>query len=311
LTVLKAIIAVALVAAPAAILAQGAPDINDATVQGQQINDAVTRATRTRVQKSDNAGDTIDGEAGVFVLRVNEIFAVSASGGIGYTDNPARTADNPGSSFYGDFGVSAGIATVLGEKVDFGLSASVGGREFFKSFAPSNRTASGNISLGTAIGRTPLYIGVVGFGGFSFDRNFKGGTSFYGASGSLSASLPLSKAVLLRPGVGVTRQWSGVRENNSTSYSGSLELLAALSPKLTVSLRGAVTRRVYDDFYENVTFVKRLDTQFQIGAVMAFRPVRNLTFAINAGYEKQNSRFFLSEYDALDGGLAVSVRYQF
>jgi hypothetical protein len=301
----------ALLAAPGTALAQASPDINDATILGQQINDAVGRAARANPQKGSDAGDTIDGEAGVFVLNVNEIFAISASGGIGFTTNPLRTADNVDSAFYGDFGISAGMATVLGETVDFGLSASVGGREFFEGLAPSSRTASGNISLGTAIGGTPLYVGVVGFGGFSFDSDFTGGTSFYGVSGSVSATIPVAKNIVLRPGAGGTRQWSGVSENNSTSVSGSVELLAALSPKVTASLRGAVTRRWYDDFYENVTFVKRIDMQYQIGAVIAWRPVKRLTLAINAGYEKQDSRFFLSTYDAFDSAVAISLRFQF
>lgn len=308
---LRAFLLAALLAVSGTARAQAGPDITDAVIQGQQVNDAVSRAMRTRVQGDAAPDDKIDGEAGVYVMRLNEIFSITASGGMGFTTNPQRTADNIESSFYGDFNMAAGVATRLGEAVDLGLSASVGGRQFFESFAPSTRTLSGNFSLGMPVGRSPLYVGVVGFGGYSFDDSIRGGTSFYGASGSVSAAIPVTQSVVVRPGIGVTRQWSGVSENNSNSLSGSVELLAALAPRVTASIRGNLSRRWYDDFYEDVTFVKRVDMQYQIGAVIAWQATDRLTLAINGGYEKQDSRFFLSDFDAFDAGIGVALNFRF
>lgn len=307
----RTVIAAALAVQSGAAWAQAGPDINDATIVGQQINAAVDRSLETGRPRGEEAGETIDGEAGVFVLKVNEIFLISASTSLGFTTNPERTADSLGSSFYNDTALSAGIATVLGGKFDLGLSATLAGREFFEDFAPSNRTASGNLSLGTAIGNTPLYVGVTGFGGYNFERDFTRGTSFYGTSASLSAALPLGRRLLLRPGVGATRQWSGISENNSTSVSASIDALAALSPRVTASVRAAVVRRWYDDFYEDVTFVERVDMAYQLGAALAWRPAERVSLAINAGFEKQDSRFFLSDYDAFDAGIGVAFNLRF
>lgn len=295
---------------PAAAQAQAAPDIGDAAVQSQQINAAVSRAAQGQGRGSD-AVTAIDGEAGIYVLQLNRIFSLTASGAAGYTDNPLRTADNPGGSAFADFGAAAGVSTVIAQKIDFGLSAAVGGREYVEGFAPSNRTASGNVSLGTRIGGTPLYAGLIGFGGYSFEGDFTKGTSFYGGSASLSAVVPLTRTILLRPGAGVTRQWSQRTENNSTSYSASAEILAALGPDLTASLRGVVTRRTYDNFYEDVTFVERRDTLWSASALLAWRISPRASLSLSASFEKQTSSFFLANYDAVEGGAGFALRFAF
>jgi Putative beta-barrel porin 2 len=305
-----AILCVALVT-PNKAAAQVTPDVTEATIQGQQIIDAANKAAQTRQRTGQTGGDIINGEAGIFVLTVNDIYSVSLSGGAGYTDNATRTADNIDKGYYSDFGLSAGISTKLAEKVDFGFSGTIGGREFADEIPPSNRTVSSNISLGAKVGRTPLYFSVVGFGGYSFDGKFKNANSFYGVSSTLSASMPIGQRLFVRPSLGVTRQMAGVSENNSTSLSGSLELVARITPKLTGSLRGVVTGRLFDDFYEDVTFVERQDTQYQIGGSLSYRLSKFATLSASASYEKQGSKFFLSQYTASDAAFGLSVRVQF
>ena len=305
-----AILVVALLT-PYRAVAQVTPDVTEATIQGQQIIDAANKAAQTGQRAAQTGGDIINGEAGIFVLTVNDIYSVSLSGGSGYTDNATRTADNLDKGYYSDFGLSAGISTKLAEKVDFGLSVTIGGREFADDIVPSNRTVSSNISLGTKLGRTPLYFSVVGFGGYSFDSDFKNANSFYGVSSTLSAIMPVGRALFVRPSLGITRQMAGVSENNSTSVSGSLELVARITPKLTGSLRAVVTGRLFDDFYEDVTFVERQDTQYQLGGSLSYRLTKFATLGASASYEKQDSTFFLSQYKASDAAFGLSMRVQF
>lgn len=290
--------------------AQTTPDLQDLVVQSEQISRGAAQAADAGVRGEREDGGTIDGEGGLYVLTLNEIFQVSASAGIGYTDNPLRTADNVGDSFYSDFSVSVGLATRIKETVDFGLTANVGGREFFDSAGPSNRTAFGSASLGTGI-IGPIYAGVVGFGGYSFERDFTGGSSFYGVSGSLSAAIPLGKRALIRPGIGATRQWSGVSENNSSSVSASADVIVGLVPRVNASLRGIASIRWYDDFYEDVTFVSRRDKVYGGSASLSWSPSRSLSIAATVGYEKQDSRFFLAEFDAWDASAGVVLAFRF
>src|SRR5687768_740617 len=107
-------------AAPTAGFAQSVPDLSDQVTQSEQLMRDIEQATQGRDRDPD-AGQEVDGESGIYVLTVNRIFQLSASAASGWTDNPERTADDLGSSAFGDFQVSAGIATKLGGAVDFGL----------------------------------------------------------------------------------------------------------------------------------------------------------------------------------------------
>lgn len=296
-------------AQPGAAWAQTTPDIQDLVVQGEQINRSVEGAVERDSRRSGEDA-AIDGEAGVYVLTVNRIFQVSASAGLGYTDNPTRTADDVGNAAYGDFSLAGGIATRLGNRVDFGLSANVGGREFFDAVGPSSRTVSATASLGMPI-VGPVYAGIVAFGGYSFDNEFENGTSFHGVSGNLSAALPVTEGVVLRPGLGATRQWSAVSENNSSMAAASLDLLGAISPSVTASLRVTAARRWYDDFYEDVTFVERRDMIYGIAASIAWRPAPFLAVVATISFDNQDSTFFLSNFQAVEGGVGASLHYRF
>lgn len=295
---------------PAVVFAQVVPDLQDITVQGEQINRSVQETMRDRPGGRAEDDESIDGEAGIYVLTLNQIFQLSGSGTIGYTDNPNRTADDFGGSVFSDFSLAAGLATRLGRTVDFGLFAIVAGREYYEAPDPSTRTVSANMSLGLPVAG-PLYAGVVAFGGGSFDRGFENGTVFYGLSGNLSAALPLTDKFAVRPGVGATRQWSEISENDSSSLAASLDLFYAARPDLIFSLRGTVARRWYDDFYEDVTFVVRRDTLYGVSGAIAYRPATNLTVAVTASYENQDSRFFLATFDDFEAALALSTLLRF
>ena len=303
--------ALALLVSGGAARAQATPDILDATIVGEQVNEAIERSSRAGVRTPGEDDGEIAGEAGVYVLQVNEIFSVSGSAGLGYTDNPSRTGENLRDSFYSDAAVTAGVSTVLGGAVDFGLFASAAGRQYFDAKLLSNRTVSGTLSLGTGIGGTPIYLSAVAFGGYSFDHVLENPTGFYGGMASVSAMLPLGASVAIRPGAGVTRQWSGVSENDSVAASASLDLLLSFTPNLSATVRTAVHRRWYDDFYEDVTFVERRDLSWEGGVVVSYRISGNAAVSLSGGYLTQDSTFFLSKYNAFDAVAAVSFVARF
>jgi hypothetical protein len=296
-------------AAPAAGFAQAVPDLGEQVTQSEQLTRDIEQATLGRDRDPD-AGQEVDGESGIYVLTVNRIFQLSASAGTGWTDNPERTADDLGSSAFGDFALSAGIATRLGGKVDFGLFANAAGREFYESGRPSSRSTSATVSVGVPV-VGPVYASAIGFGGFSFDSDFENPTGFYGASGSLSATMRIADRLAVRPSIGATRQWSEIAENDSSQVAAAVDVLFAITPEVSASVRGTVYRRWYDDFYEDVTFVARRDTNVGIAASLAWRPTDGVAVVATLAWEDQDSRFFLADYQVFEGVAGLSLRLRF
>lgn len=290
--------------------AQSVPDLQDLVIQGEQINRGAEAATRGRDAPRLTTGREVDGEAGIYILNVNRIFHVMAGAGLGYTDNPTRTDADTGGSFFADFAAGAGLSTRIDEKVDFGLNVSVNGREFFKDYGPSSRSISTSMSAGVPLGG-PAYFGMTAFGGYSYDGGFHNGVAFYGLSGTLSAAFAASPRLILRPGVGVVRQWSGTHENNNTSLSGSVDVTYLIAPTVSLLGRGVVSRRWYDDFYEDVTFVKRRDTLYGVSATVAWQAANRLSVTATLAYDHQNSSLFLSKFDALETAASVTAIYRF
>ena len=298
----------ALLANPAQ--AQIASDIEGAVIQQGQITDLLRDEGATgQILPGDNG--EIAGEAGVYVLKLNEIFFVGASGGFGYAENPERTALNTSDSFYANAGVTAGVQTRLGETVDFGLRANVSGVEYFETNAPSSRSVVSSMAMGVPIGGTPLYASVNLFGGYNFDGDFEGGTGFYGASLAVNAGFPLGQRTLFRPGAGVTRQWSSISENNATTASVSATLLHQPAAQVTLGVEAQLGRVWFDNFYEDVIFVERRDWSYSGSVNADWTPVSWLSFGASAGYERRDSSFVISRYNGFEAAVSATVRHRF
>lgn len=303
--------ALALAALPATLAAQGLPDIQDAINRGTSIDEALREQARTSEGPTDGDTGEIDGEAGVYVLTVNEIFYVGASAGTGWEENPLRTVDDTGDSIFANGALTAGIQTVFGGSFDAGLSATVSGIDYEKSFAPSSRTITGAANFGRRIGGTPLYVGISAFGGFSYDESFENPTSFYGGSAALSAGFPLGQRGLLRTSVNGGRQMGEIAENNSWNASTSADISYLVTPELTVGASARLTRVWYDNFFEDVTFVERKDWQYGGGVNANYSLNDWLSVSANFGYEERDSAFFLSNYNGLSASLAITGRKRF
>ncbi len=305
-----AVIACGATCLPTIVHAQAVPDIQDTITQGSQIDDIIRDQDRIGPRLGGD-GDEIDGEAGIYVLRVNEIFYVGGSYGVNYSENPLRTVDDVGGAFSVNLAATAGMQTRFAEAIDLGVSATIGGTEYNELFAPSSRNINGAINIGTQIGQSPIYIGATGFGGFNYDMSFENGTGFYGGSASLSAALPLGQRTVLRPVISVTRQWSETEDNNSTSAVGAVSITHGITNNFIVGASASVTHSWFDDFFEDVTFVKRKDWQYSGGINATYRLNENISVGAAAGYEKRDSTFFLSEYDSFDASLTFSARIRF
>ena len=305
-----ALAALTATALPGQAYAQGTPDIEGAIIQGGQIDEVIQEQERLDTQLRADEGE-IDGEAGIFILKENDIFFVGGAVGTGWSENPARNLNNVEDSFWATAALTAGIQTKLAEAVDFGLRANVSGIEYFSAFGPSSRSASATMSVGVPIGDTPLYASASAFGGLNFDEDFNNGVAFYGGSLSVNAALPIGQRSLIRPSVGVSRQWSEIEENNAISAAASVSALHILTPKVVLAADVSVSRTWFDDFFEDVIFVKRRDWSYGGGASITYRPNDWLSASLSAGYERRDSTFFISEYGGFDGSLMLSATAKF
>jgi hypothetical protein len=306
---------VILAAAGAAALTAGAaraqvvPPLEDVVIQGEILNRSAAQAVAPGVRGGAGQSDELDGEAGLYVLTLNEIFFVSARAGAGSTSNATRTSTDPGSDSYADLGFSLGVATRLGGMVDVSATLNAEGRDFTEVEEASSQSASLTVSAGRQIG--PVYAGLTGFGGYAWDRGFDGETAFYGLSASASLPLRLSPRLQLRPGLGFTQQWSDTQENNSATATGFVDAAYAVTPRWVVSGRLSYSERRYDDFYEDVTFVERRDSIVGGSLSLVWRPRDNLAVAGSIAYEDQRSTLFLSEFEAFDSTLNLALRKTF
>lgn len=290
--------------------AQNVPDIRETITQGDQIADIIRDQQRRSDAKAQD-GDVIDVEASVFVLQKNDIFFVSGGVSAGYEANPLRTIDDVGGSALVGLNFATGIQTVVAERFDVGLSFNASGVEYEQDFAPSSRSLSSGLSVGTQIDGTPIYVSAQAFGGWNFDQEFANAVSFYGVSAAVSAGFPIGRTTFVRPGLAATRQWTQTSENNSISATASLDLVHAITPRLTLAARGNVARIWFDDFFEDVTFVPRNDWQFGGGLSLAYRVNDRFGFGLSSSYEKRDSSFFLSSYEGFDVSATVSLLARF
>ncbi len=303
--------ALAILFTGSAAYSQATPDIEGAIIQGGQIDDVIERNEETGRGILATESNEIDGEAGIYVLKLNEIFYINGSLGTGYSGNPLRTVDDVGGSFFVEGSASAGVQTRLDGKYDFGVRTGISGIEYGKDFAPSSRNWNTSINLGRAISGTPLYGSIAAFGGFNFDSGFGNGVGFYGLSVNLNAGFPLGPRTLVRPGIGLVRQWSEIGENNSTSASFSASLIHVLSQDLTLRANASVSRAWFDDFYEDVTFVSRKDWQYGGAVSLNYRLSDVVDLSASVGYEKKDSTFFLSNYNSFETVGAISAIARF
>lgn len=291
--------------------AQATPGIEDAISRGTQIDEGLRSQQRVTPRPDDPELGEIDGEAGVYVMTVNDIFYVGVSAGVGWSENPARTSDDLGDSAFGTAALTAGMQTRLGGKIDAGLSATVSGIEYDANIGPSSRTVTGALNLGSQIGQSPFYVGLSAFGGGSFDQGFKNGTSFYGANLALSAGVPLGPRTIVRGTLAGGRQEGEITENNAWNANLSFDLNHAVSQEVTVGASGRVSRVWFDDFFEDVTFVERKDWQYGGNVNASYAPTDWLAISASVGYEKRDSAFFLSSYDGFEASLVLSARKRF
>lgn len=294
-----------------AAFAQAVPDITDAINQGSRVEDARRAQQDTAIGPQINEDAEIDGEAGIYVLTVNDIFYVAGGIGGGWSENPLRTVDDEGSSGFGNAVITAGMQTKLAEQFDFGVSVTASGVEFIEDFAPSSRTINSSINVGMPIGGTPIYVGASVYGGRSFDGDFESGTWFYGANAQVSAGIPIGPNTLARATITSGRSESDITENNAWNATASVELTQIITPEVSLGAQARVTRTWFDDFFEDVTFVPRKDWQYGGNVNAVYTPTPWLSAQVSAGYEQRDSGFFLSNYNGFEATFSLTARKRF
>lgn len=290
--------------------AQTANDLENSVTTGSQFEQSQILSNEQR-QRSEDA-TMLAGEPGVFILKKNEIFVLGAAVGTGYTDNPGRTLDtNAEGAFYGTLALSAGVNTRIAQEVDAGISVVASGVEYGRADAPSYRNVISNIYFGRGVWDNRIYVSSNTSIGFNFDREFNNSTTFYSTSINASTIQKITDNILYWPSVSVLRQWSGQSEQNNFTFSLSNLIIWRPAAKWTVRGHAGYSHRRYDDFFEDVTFVKRKDNQFRVGVGVSRQITQSVDASANFDYTNQRSSFFISEFEALDGGLTLKINKRF
>ena len=295
--------------APHAFAQTSINDVEGAITQGSQFDEARELIDQRRQDAEDEA--IIDGEAGVFILKKTEIFTVGLSTGGGYSSNPTRTLDTSEESAFANLAVRAGINTIIGDTYDVGVNVVGSGTEYEEDSGPSNRTLVANAFVGRSVWDNRIYLSGSLVSGVNADDSFDQGRAFYGATVNASYIHQLSDNVLVRPSVNLSRQLSGESEQDNFSAGASAEIIWQPAAKWSVIGQVAYTYREYDNFFEDVTFVKRQDDQVRVGITVSRRITDKVSLSASYDYTTQDSSFFLSGYDSHDGGASLQVSRRF
>ncbi|GAB5458553.1 MAG: hypothetical protein Hens3KO_15830 [Henriciella sp.] len=290
--------------------AQVLDDIESSVTQGNQYNEAL-QVFPDNVE-DDDADTSVDGEAGVYVLKKNEIFSVRAIVGTGYSDNPSRTSDSDiESSAAAQMALSIGADTRINGAVDAGTNLVISGTEYETDGAPDSRNVVANAYVGKSLLNGTVFGSVSGTYGQAMNGTFGEATGFYGLSASVTTVRPLTDKVVVRPRLSVSRQWSEVTELDNTSVTTEASASWAIAPKWQATGSLAFTHRIYDDFYEDVTFIERKDDSWRAGVSVSRQINDKVAVSANLTYVDQSSDFFVSDYTSYDGGLSVRIVKRF
>lgn len=284
-------------------------DVEGAITQGSQFDDARELVDRRRQDAEDEA--IINGEAGIFILKKTEIFTVGVSAGGGYSSNPARTLDTSEENAYANLAIRAGINTIIGQTYDVGVNIVGSGTEYDRRSGPSSRAIVANAFVGRSVWDNRIYLSASLVSGVNTNKDFNQGRAFYGASLNASYVHQLSGNILFRPSVNLSRQLSGESEQDTISAGANAEIIWQPAPKWSVNGQVAYTYREYDDFFEDVTFVKRKDDQVRAGITVSRRITDKVSISASYDYTTQDSSFFLSGYDSHDGGASLQISRRF
>jgi hypothetical protein len=285
------------------------PDPGGAIVGADRAADAVARLRAFADRQGADDG-AIDGEAGLYVLTEQDIFFAFAGFEAAHSSNPLRNADDVGGSAYGELSLGGGMQTTLADRWNVSASLSLTRTDYAEDFAPSGASATATASVGTPIRDWPVQATLAAFVGWTMDADFADPTRFQGLTAQVAGRWMLGERLELAPALFVTRITSETEENDATAIGARASLTREIGPVIA-TLSAAVTRTLFDDFYEDVTFVERGDWQTDAALTVEWPLSERLSVTASLQYVSRESDFFLASHDGFDGGVSLSARWRF
>lgn len=290
--------------------AQTTGDLESAVTQGAQYDEAQRQSDRLTTRYSQDA--MLDGEPGVFIMKVNDIYSFGAAFGAGHSTNPGRALDvNTQESAYASLALTAGVNTQIAGQIDAGANLVVSGTDYIDNPAIDNRNAIASTYAGKSVINDRIYLNATASYGVNADGDFENDTAFYGISGTASSVFKVADSVLLRPSLGISRQWSENEAQENTAASANVLAIWAPDEKWRLAGQAGYTKRNFDNFYEDVTFVEREDDVVTATLSVSRQMGPDVDATASVTYTTQDSAFFLSEYEAVDSGLNVRLTKRF
>lgn len=292
-----------------AVQAQTVNDISSAITQGAQFEQAQSVTDRTRRQET---GEALEGEPGIFILRKVDIYSAGAFLGAGYSSNPARTFNTNGKgSGFVSMGATAGVNTRIDSKYNAGVNLSMLGVQYVANDTLSNRNLILNSYIGQSVLDDLLYISTNVSLGYSMDDSFNHGTRFQQLGFSVSSVRQLTKNSVIRPTLSISRQWSAQKEQKNILFKLGGAIIWNPEPGIRASANLSYAYRLYDNFFEDVTFIERSDREYRASFVLSKPLSRRSDLSASIEYTRQASTFFLSGYTSFDGGIYARFTHRF
>ncbi len=295
------------------VKAQTLDEIGNSITGTQQFREAleISRAEQRRAGLG-RAAKEIKGEPGIYILTKADIFSLGARLNLGYTDNPQATKDGNGhGSKYGSFAFSAGVSSKFPNSVDYGVNLTVSGVEYDRSDAPDSLSLASNTFIGKSFADGMLYASLGLNAGVNGSHRFNDTSQFYGLSATIDVPFQLAENVNIITSLSLERQLSDQDEQDSTIVSLGGRLMWFPTNNLQFSLRGSYSDRLYDNFFEDVTFVKRRDDIYALGIAASSTFAHDLQGSVSINFKRNRSTFFLSDYTARDTLLNLSLTKRF
>lgn len=291
--------------APPGVFAQEADTaVTDAIITGNQVEAAQQDAARRQQLPEVSAREGGDGP---FILIKEPIFNVTLRTGLGYSDNPSTTADDPENDASHSLLFDVGVDTRI-RQLDVGGHAYIGRNKYFDLDDLDSAYAAGFIYIGGHLAGTPSYLRLQLDRGSNFDSDFDDSSPYFSARASWSRSfevapvLPSGYAMRVTPSVSYTRFDYRNDALDYSAYSAAVSLSQRLTGALSGSLNLSATKRDYDNFFETSTGVARDDDNIAVSVHASYAITKLLSLSLSGSWTDNSSSLDTSEYDAFNFG---------
>lgn len=251
----------------------------------------------------------LTGRNDIVLMRRRRFFTVSGSAGVNITDNATLSPGPSDGDVFATFDAGLRFGTRLGGLVD--VSAEIG-------FSTTRYLDNTSLDLVAGFAQVAAHVELIGFDidvAYTPNRVWDGDferrqLTQHRFSAGLSKGVALG-GLLVRASVGGERIEANPVAFTNWAANASLSTILPLRPgaALLGSLRA--TRRWYDDYFEGLLGVARLDWHVEAAAGFSLQIGPNVGLDLRATHARNYSTADISRYRATSAGVVLRAAFRF